>query len=87
MLQRITLTLDGIAAADYLAHARDPEPPALGAGLAAVEVRADPLGTVVEVWLSWTIAPPAPSVAARAAGLCLTPEVVSVDGHALAAAA
>ena len=87
MVQRLTLTLDGITAGDYLAWARDPEPPGLGRELTAIDVRADPLGDTVEAWLSWTIDPPAPHAAARAAGLALTPEVVCVDARALAVAA
>jgi hypothetical protein len=87
MVQRLTLTLDGITAGDYLAWARDPEPPALGRELASIELRAEPLGDTVEAWLSWTITPPAPHEAARAAGLCLAPEVVGVRAHALAVAA
>jgi hypothetical protein len=87
MVQRLTLKLDGITAGDYLAWARDPEPPGLGRDLTAIDLRADPLGHTVEAWLSWTIDPPAPHEAARAAGLALTPEVVCVDARALAVAA
>jgi|KBSSwiStaDraftv2_1062776.scaffolds.fasta_scaffold2329182_2 hypothetical protein len=87
MVQRLTLTLDGITAGDYLAWARDPEPPSLGRELAAIDVRADPLAGTVEAWLSWVVDPPAPREAARAAGLPLTPEVVRVEARALAVAA
>jgi hypothetical protein len=52
-----------------------------------IELRADQLGDTVEAWLSWTITPPTPHEAARAAGLALTPEVVCVDARALAVAA
>jgi hypothetical protein len=48
MVQRLTLTLDGITAGDYLAWARDPEPPSLGRELAAIDVRADPQAGTVE---------------------------------------
>jgi hypothetical protein len=87
MLQRLTITLDGITAGDYLAWACDAEPPALGRELSCVDVRADPLGDTVEAWLSWTVTAPVPREAARAAGLALTPEVVCVDARALAVAA
>ncbi|MGZ6674075.1 MAG: hypothetical protein ACXVFM_17175 [Solirubrobacteraceae bacterium] len=87
MVQRLTLTLDGITAGDYLAWARHPEPPGLGRELTAIELRADPLGDAVEAWLTWTINPPAPHEAARGAGLPLTPEVVHVEARALAVAA
>ena len=87
MLQRLTLVLEGITAGDYLAWARDPEPPALGREIHSIELRAEPLGDTVEAWLSWTIDPPAPHEAARAAGLALTPEVVAVHARALAVAA
>jgi hypothetical protein len=87
MVQRLTLTLDGITAGDYLAWARDPEPPSLGRELAAIDVRADPLAGTVEAWLSWMVDPPAPREAARVAGLPLTPEVVRVEARALAVAA
>jgi hypothetical protein len=87
MVQRLTLTLDGITAGDYLAWARDPEPPGLGRELTAIDLRADPLGDTVEAWLSWTSVPPAAHDAARVAGLPLTPEVVCVDAGALAVAA
>ena len=87
MIQHLTLTLEGITAGDYLARVRDPEPPGLGRELTSIELRADPLGDTVEAWLSWTVNAPAPHEAARAAGLVLTPEVVCVQAHALAAAA
>jgi hypothetical protein len=87
MVQRLTLTLDGSTAGDYLAWACDPEPPGLGRELTAIQVCADPLGDTVEAWLTWTVNPPAPHEAARAAGLPLTPDVVRVDARALAVAA
>lgn len=87
MVQRLTLTLDGITAGDYLAWARDPEAPGLARELTAIDLRADPLGDTVEARLSWTSVPPAAHEAARVAGLPLTPEVVCVDAGALAVAA
>ena len=87
MVQRLTLTLDGITAGDYLAWARDPEPPCLGRELIAIHVRADPAGDTLEARLTWAVAAPAPREAARAAGLPLTPEVVGVRAVALAVAA
>jgi hypothetical protein len=86
-VQVLTLTLDGITAGDYMAWVRDPEPPALGLELCEVTVRGDPLGDTVEALLSWKGAPPAPSAAARIAGLALTPEVIAVQPRELAAAA
>ena len=87
MVQRLTLTLDGITAGDYLAWARDPEPPGLGRELTAIDLRADPRGHPVGAggWLNF--APPAAPGGARPAGLPLTPEVVCVDVGALAVAA
>lgn len=78
-LQRLTLTLDGIAAGDYLTWVRDPEPPALDLGLGSVSVRADPLGDTIEAVLSWDVLPPDPLEAAPAAGLPLTREVIAVE--------
>lgn len=86
--QTLTLELDGITAGDYLAHLRDPEPPALGYGLRSVSVRADPRGDTVEATLVWDDAAPAPRVAARVAGLPLAAEVVRLEAtevHELAA--
>jgi hypothetical protein len=77
--QRLTLTLDGITAGDYLQWVRDPEPPALGHALRSIDVGGDLLGQTVEAVLSWT-GPRLPAIeAARVAGLPLTPEVVAVD--------
>jgi hypothetical protein len=87
MVQHLSLTLEGVTAGDYLAWARDPEPPALGRELISIAVRADPLGDTVEARLCWSVAPPAPHEGARSAGLTLTPEVVGVHARALAAAA
>ena len=78
--QIITLRLDGITAADYIAHMTDPEPPALGAGLRSVTLRAEPTGAVVTALLDWQDCVPAPRVAAVAAGLPVTAEVVEVEG-------
>lgn len=80
--QHLTLKLDGITAADYLAWVRDPEPPALGLSLDAVTVEAEPLGDTIEVALSWNRPPPAPRTAAIAAGLPLTEEVRAVEYRA-----
>ena len=85
--QLLTLTLDGITAGDYLAWVRDPEPPALGRGLRSVAVRARPLGDTVDAVLCWDGGVPAAADSARAAGLPLTPEVVSVRARAALAAA
>ncbi len=86
-LQILTLSLDGITAADYLSWVRDPEPPALDRGLRSIAVRAEPLGDWIEAQLSWDSEPPAPHAAAVAAGFLLTPEVVAVQARELAAAA
>jgi hypothetical protein len=86
-LQYLTLQLDGITAGDYLTWVRDPEPPALGAGLDSITVEVDPLGETIEATLSWNRPPPAPRAAALAAGFPLTPEVSAVDSRTLAAAA
>ena len=83
-VQLLTLSLDGITAADYLAHARDPEPGALDGPLAAVVVRTDqPLADVVEAACSWHGEPPGPYVAARLAGLPVTADVVEVHARPL----
>ena len=42
--QILTLELDGLTAADYIAHVSDPEPPALGYGLRTITLRAEPRG-------------------------------------------
>jgi hypothetical protein len=81
--QTLRLTLDGMTAGDYLAHFRDPEPPALGRDLRAVEVRADPLGDTVEALLAWE-GPPAPAWQASAlAGFPQVSEVVHCELRAL----
>ena len=83
-VQLLTIRLDGVTAADYLAHVRDPEPGALDGALAAVVVRTDqPLADVVEAALSWHGAPPAAHAAAHLAGLPVTADVVSVDARPL----
>ena len=76
--QRLTLTLDGITAADYLAWVCDPEPPALGRDLRSVDVRYEPLGDTVDVTLRWTGHAPDAGTAATAAGFPVIPEVTSV---------
>ena len=81
--QTLRLTLDGMTAGDYLAHVRDPEPAALGRDLRAVEVRADPLGDVVEALLAWD-GPPAPAEQACVlAGFPTPAEVVRCELRAL----
>ena len=81
VLQILTLELDGLTAADYLAHVRDPEPPALDGRLASLDVHArDPLGDAVVAVLAWRDdEPPAADAAARAAGLVRTAEVVALQ--------
>lgn len=79
--QTLTLELDEITAGDYLQWIRDPEPPALDAGLRSVRLEADPLGETITARLDWAgPAPPARSAAA-AAGLPL------VDGVRLGVSA
>ena len=85
--QTLTLMLDGITAGDYVARVRDPEPPALGRGLRSITLHWDPMGDTVEAALVWEGCPPVPTAAAAMAGLPLTPEVVVVRIHRLAAAA
>jgi hypothetical protein len=77
--QTLTIQLDGLTAGDYLAHLRDPEPPALGYGLRSVAVRADLRSDTVEATLVWDDVAPAPRVAAQAAGLPLVAEVARVE--------
>jgi hypothetical protein len=86
-LQILTLTLDGITAADYLAWIRDPEPPALGFSLRSVSVRAEPLGDSIEVALCWRGDAPGPAEAAHLAGFPLSAEVRLAGTRGLAAAA
>jgi hypothetical protein len=81
ILQRLSLTLDGITAGDYMTWVRDPEPPALGRDLHSIAVRADPLGDTVDALMSWNVAPPDAMTAAATAGLPLTPEVVAVKAY------
>ncbi|HEX8856190.1 MAG TPA: hypothetical protein VF752_11375 [Thermoleophilaceae bacterium] len=82
--QVLTLKLDGITAGDYLAWVHDPKPAALDHGLHSLEVRAGAGDDEVEALLWWTIPAPSPLVAARAAGLPLTPEVVELWSRTLA---
>jgi len=77
--QLLTLVLgDEVTAADYLAHVADPEPPALGAALAAVTVDAEPLDRTLRLELTWTGIPPSPDRAAALAGFAVTADVVAV---------
>jgi len=72
-LQSLTLKLDGITAADYLAWCRDPDPPALGYRLRSIHVEADPLGDTITASLDWNQPVPSPRAAAAMAGLSLPP--------------
>ncbi|MDX6623286.1 MAG: hypothetical protein QOE75_1218 [Solirubrobacterales bacterium] len=69
--QRLTLQLAGITAGDYLQWVRDPDPPALDAGLLAVTVAGAPLGDTVTATLEWAGAAPSAIRAAPLAGLPL----------------
>ena len=86
-VQYLTITLEGITAADYLSWVRDPEPAALDRELQEVAVRADPLGDVIDATLAWAGSAPAAHLAAPMAGFPVTPEVTSVAACVLAAAA
>ena len=77
-LQRLTLILDGITAADYLCWVREPEPAALGRELRQLNVPAEPLGDRIELELLWASEPPTPHAAATAAGFPLTQDVVEL---------
>ena len=77
--QILTIELDGLTAGDYIAHLRDPEPPALGHGLRSVTVRADPLGTRSRRSSSGRTPSPPPASPPRPRGLPLVAEVMSVD--------
>jgi hypothetical protein len=83
--QILTLQLDGITAADYLAWCRDPDPPLAGRGLRVVHVEAPPLGATVTVVLAWDGPAPAPAAAAALAGLPVTSDVRRVLGRTAAA--
>lgn len=85
IFQSLTLTLDGMTAGDYLSHIRDPEPPSLGRDLRAVEVRADPIGDVVEVLLAWEDGVTPPERACALAGFPLPAEVVRCETRRLPA--
>jgi hypothetical protein len=76
--QHLTIVLEGITAADYLACVRDPDPHTLGREPHLVSLQPDPLGELIEVALQWTTEPPAPPASAAAAGFCLPPEVVEL---------
>ena len=71
--QILTIELDGVTAGDYIAHASDPEPPALGDGLRSMTLRAEPRGHTVEAILTWDDCVPAPRVAAQAAACPSSP--------------
>jgi hypothetical protein len=73
--QRLTLTLEGITADDYITWVRDPEPLALGTSLRSVAVSAASIGDHIEAQLCWEDTPPPIRSAAIAAGFPLTPEV------------
>lgn len=80
--QLLTIELDGLTAGDYLGHLSDPEPTALGHGLRSVAVRAEPLGTRVDVVLEWeAVAAPDACAAAQAAGLPFVGEAVSLESR------
>jgi hypothetical protein len=72
-LQTLTLKLDDITAADYLAWCRDPDPPALDCGLSSIRLKADPLGDTITAILDWNQPAPSPRTAAALAGLPLPP--------------
>ena len=77
--QTLRLQLDGMTAGDYLCHLYDAEPPALGAGLREVAVRADPLDDVIEALVAWDREPPRNAyTAANLAGFPTPAEVVGV---------
>jgi hypothetical protein len=82
ILQTITLHLDGITAADYLAWVREPEPATRVAGLRSVRIDADPLGATVHATLAWERSAPAPHAAAPAAGLPLSADVRALTSSA-----
>ena len=79
MLQILTLQLEGITAADYVAHVADPDPATPAVRWVALRVP-DPVGDVVEAAVSWAGEPPAAHRAAPLAGLPLTADVVAVTG-------
>jgi hypothetical protein len=76
--QRLTVTLEGITAGDYLCWVYDPEPRALGRELRSITVTADPLDDRITAELCWEHEPLEPCSAAVAAGFVLSPEVVRV---------
>jgi hypothetical protein len=73
--QILSLRLDGITAGDYLTWCRDPDPPALGYALRSIRLDADPFRDTITAILDWNQPPPAPAIAATAAGLPLPPGV------------
>lgn len=68
-IQVLELRLSDMTAGDYIAWCIDPDPPALGLGLRAVTLDADPLGDTVTATLQWDGPSPPPGRAAGAAGL------------------
>jgi hypothetical protein len=68
-IQVLELRLTDILAGDYIAWCVDPEPVALGRGLRAVTLDAEPLGQTVTATLEWDGPAPSPVSAARTAGL------------------
>lgn len=78
-MQTLTLTLDGITAGDYLAWVSDPEPLAGGITLRSLRVTADPLGDTVRAELWWNGAAPSARLAAEAAGLPATADVIGIE--------
>ena len=78
-IQHITVQLDGITAADYVAHQLDPDPPLEASRLRSVALDVpDPLGDSIAAVLRWDGRPPAARAAATAAGFALTADVIDV---------
>ena len=74
-IQVLSLHLEGITAADYLAHMVDPDPPASGTALRSIHVAAEPLSDTLTASLAWDVTPPAPAQAAQLAGFPLSADV------------
>ena len=79
--QHIEIQLDGITAGDYLAYYVDTDLPLEATRLRSVAIDSDPVGNSVTAALRWDGPPPAAKVAAAAAGLHLTHEVVDVSSR------
>ena len=77
-LQLLTLHLDGITAADYVAHVCDPEPSSPALRWVALRVH-DGVGDVVEAAVSWDGEHPPAERAAMLAGLPITADVIAVE--------